>query len=49
MDVSLKAIRSMIINVITLALLDAGIEVSDMIFSCSSGFLQTFQKTPLLG
>lgn len=42
------ALKSIIINAITLALLDAGIEVSDMIFAGSSGYVQEFEKTPLI-
>lgn len=42
------SIQSTIINTISLAILDAGIMVKDLVISMSAGYLQQFQKTPVL-
>jgi len=49
MDVSLQAIKPLIINAISLAILDAGIDVYDIVIASSAGYLFQFQKQPVIG
>jgi ribonuclease PH len=47
--VSSVAIKAALINAITLALIDSGIELLDKIVASSAGFLPQFQKTVVHG
>jgi exosome complex component RRP41 len=42
------SLRSVILNAISLALIDAGIEMKDIVVSCSAGYIQQFPGLPVL-
>ena len=49
MVVKLKALKSIVINAISLALIDAGINMLDIMVSSSAGILYQYQNTPVVG